>query len=849
MTLRVVSAFDRRWTVFWATTYSFELPLFESFLLPRLGEPPLNAVVLTDRHRYASALQALGNDTPWRGSRANRDYVLRGAPITAGAFHPKTYLLANQQRGTLLVGSGNLTMGGLETGKEVFVEFATTDPAGLAAIRTWRSWMESIVERLADGLVRSRWHDAQLRAPWLVGPASESSFVHNWHRPMLNALIDRVEAPVDELHLAAPFFDGSGAAVEALVRAMRPRHIRLLIGRDVSMNGERMREVLAASEADLEIVGIDPETYVHAKLVGVVSGSQGRLLSGSANLSAPAMLRAVETDPMANVEAGVVVDCTPDEVRAAFTPPPPPPGLHVVQRPHDVLAGLQLLGSPEVAFRTHLHAARLRPDAHVELSLSEPASSGLLIATGAHTVALVGTISAEPMADARLVWLVDGTGLQQSNKVAVDDPHHLDAALVERGATDAAGKPDGLQPADLDTPVGQMLARLHAGCIFDFDETPTAARLRRTADAEDEDPDHWARLAGEDLRRDPRVAHYQRLGTTPLALDGLFLDLARMRDMVPSPSGDPKAVDLGVSGGPDRGPAWTPDRRLETRLFNVLDRWSTALSDPRLLWASPSVPIGNFAALLGALRECWAEGFLPPHRVTRLVGTLLTAFLRGERRGGFLASLTPDQEDAALGLIRESASPAVAAALTYACVRPSQRDLLGFLFSWQPALTMALALGVLRADADTEDVVEELLGERIAADKVSERLHWAASHVNDERWSELLAAELGLRVQLLSKAFSDQIGAVVAVDQGVDLRTDPRVLDIVRRAMKYRGTAACVVEAGTDRLIIELGETAGLRRDGRTVESEEVVTADLLDRLADDGGAAGSLLGADVTAA
>src|SRR6478752_6685606 len=111
MTLRVVAAYDRRWTVFWATTYSFELPFFESFLLPRLGEPPLNATLLVDAGQHAKALQDLTSDTPWRGARANRDYLLRGVAPTNGAFHPKTYLFANERTGLLYVGSGNLTMG------------------------------------------------------------------------------------------------------------------------------------------------------------------------------------------------------------------------------------------------------------------------------------------------------------------------------------------------------------------------------------------------------------------------------------------------------------------------------------------------------------------------------------------------------------------------------------------------------------------------------------------------------------------------------------------------------------------------------------------------------------------
>src|SRR5687767_12776400 len=87
VSVRVVAGFERRWSVFWATTYTFELPFFESFLLPRLGDPPLNATILIDAHGHASALQDLGGDTPWRGARANRDYLIRGVAPTTGAFH------------------------------------------------------------------------------------------------------------------------------------------------------------------------------------------------------------------------------------------------------------------------------------------------------------------------------------------------------------------------------------------------------------------------------------------------------------------------------------------------------------------------------------------------------------------------------------------------------------------------------------------------------------------------------------------------------------------------------------------------------------------------------------------
>ena len=69
VTLRATASFDDAGRLFWATTYTFEPVFFESFLLPRLGEPPLNATVLADAYRYADALQDLST-TPHGDRRA-----------------------------------------------------------------------------------------------------------------------------------------------------------------------------------------------------------------------------------------------------------------------------------------------------------------------------------------------------------------------------------------------------------------------------------------------------------------------------------------------------------------------------------------------------------------------------------------------------------------------------------------------------------------------------------------------------------------------------------------------------------------------------------------------------------
>src|SRR5260221_1020161 len=105
--MKVAGSFNGRWTSFFATAYSIELEFFDEYLFRRLGEPPLNATVLTDAGTHARLLTG-GDDQTRRLRRANRDYLLRPVLFGTGAFHPKTYLLANARVGILRVGSGNL---------------------------------------------------------------------------------------------------------------------------------------------------------------------------------------------------------------------------------------------------------------------------------------------------------------------------------------------------------------------------------------------------------------------------------------------------------------------------------------------------------------------------------------------------------------------------------------------------------------------------------------------------------------------------------------------------------------------------------------------------------------------
>src|SRR5207247_1094067 len=102
-----------------------------------------------------------------------------------------------------------------------------------------------------------------------------------------------------------------------------------------SVNGGRLADRLSTSGAQVRIVGYEPDGFVHAKLVGIISGHNGWLLSGSANLSQAALTLTPRDG--GNVELAVLAALDPDRVRSAFCPT----GLTLAARPLESLAGLR----------------------------------------------------------------------------------------------------------------------------------------------------------------------------------------------------------------------------------------------------------------------------------------------------------------------------------------------------------------------------------------------------------------------------------------------------------------------------------------------------------------------------
>ncbi|GHO96271.1 hypothetical protein KSF_063190 [Reticulibacter mediterranei] len=826
--------FVPRWTCFWATSYQFEPSLFEQFLFRRLGDSPLNVTLLLDADKLTETWTAMTDGEQWRLQRVGRDYIVRGVKLGTGSFHAKTYFFGNVRDGLLLVGSGNLTLQGLEQGHEVFSSFSSTNNQDLAVIRSWRDWMQELVEELDDDDVHRRWWDLRSKTRWLAGSGSRSIFVSNAHTSIFSQLRADLPSSVDEVHALAPFMDQHAATLEELVKVTHPRQLHLYVCHKLSVDGPTLAQVLQRLNCDVKLWCFEPDHFVHAKLIGIVWGDHGRLLSGSANLSRAAMTVSRAAEPWANVEAGVIVSASADAVRSAFCPP----GLLLHSLSLDSVKTLSYQQPIKATFhRYFIRFARRLPDGRIEVVVQPTLSpeTRVLLTDGSTKVLLTSEQTTEPFQvgdGAVLLWLEDETCSQISNVVALDDPQSLAAWLQERNQT--MDKPRELEVTDMETPIGAILQRLHQACIFDVDETAAVSNAQLaldSSDGEEADPAFWDRLVQEELTLDRRITTYQQFAVGQLVHeDEILLLLREMLDRTPAhrlPSraseDQQESIQKQNSGKP-----WTPTQRLRVRLFHVLERWARAMNDPRLRWVNPLAPVRNYAALLQAIAECWENAYLPDPKLLAVLQTLFESFITGKDATGYLLSIDQLDRDAALARLPDDAR-SLASALVYIALRPHS-NWQSYVFNWQIFLIPGIELGVFQAAPGCSTVIERLMGIQVSTTAIEDRLLELADYMDDTHWCARVQKELGLdSIAFRPDAFSQEFKLGLVVQGISDPLLDPRLVVLVRRTFQYKQISRFVITAYNWHLSIRDGELVSVRLStGAILRSTRKITTSYL---------------------
>jgi hypothetical protein len=851
--MKPVDFFSRDVHTFWATTFQFELKLFDQFLLRRLGNAPLNSVVLCDEGDLTDTLGQLTEVDRYVAANANRRYVLRGMRVPSGGrFHPKTYLFASRRRTVLLVGSGNLTRSGLDRGSETFAAFDASIEADQPVFRAWASWMRQLIEARDDNILRRRYEHLRATLPVFLGPAEQDVFFTNATRPFADVIDELAPTGVTELHVSAPYFDEHAQALRGLIERVAPSEaVHVYLGARPSVDGVALARMLTQTGIRAAVYRFDPDRFVHAKLIGLVGAEASLLVCGSANLSHAALDRVYEeAGSWGNCEAIVARPGTAADVRAAFCPPGSTlaevnldwvttftykpeddtvrtPALRILSATRD--ADERIVLRTDGAVEAEM---RLRFDDDTDPVALEPRSDG------AATDPLAEDI--EPL----VLWIVDGDGATVSNTIVLDDPQALDEVLGER--TSERDRPDELADDDERADLVALLSWAHRQFIFDLDDTPAIKRTRQRTEVEGGDSDaFWERYAREELTYDPRSQIYRPLapGAMAAGTDLLLREIEAMLHAAPQERrlrllrGEATETD-GEAG---TGHQWSLTARQQLRARNLIRRWARALPDPRHAWLAPEAPARNYEALIEVLALVWLGEALDDHVIVELLGEVWTGLLGSQARKGLADRAEPALRDIVLGDVSADVRE-LAAGLAFCALAPAGWP--AFIYEWQPFLVRGIEQGLFVGGDLACAFVAAIGDESVTATQIEDLLLQRAGYIDDETWGQRTAAEMDLTsVRLIRNAGYRNVDLVVAVDGMRDPADDPRTIALARRAMALKKSDHILIQAGDERYLLRLGALARARIGDHTHTSIEPIGQARLDAVEQQGGTLADLLG------
>jgi hypothetical protein len=479
------------------------------------------------------------------------------------------------------------------------------------------------------------------------------------------------------------------------------------------------------------------------------------------------------------------------------------------------------------------------------------------------------TRTTEPLLG-RLVHITTGDGIPLSNRVVVDDPVALDAALHVRTRS-SEDRPPELLSGDLDTPVGKALVWLHRNLIMDVTESTSGAAGSGGVGSNESDAvaddDLWERLEREKLGRDPRVNTYGRILGRPIGpgtTEPILELLEAMRDRAPALDHG-AATDRPVSvlallreqadhdreeegeGAGDGGDApkqhWKSETRVRVRARNVLRRWAAAQNDPRLVWIDQLAPAGNFAMVATTFARLWAAIGENPDRCELRAADLdqvwfewMRPFVGTGRGDGWL-----DQIDMSNHAVRSRLPhelPETVAALSWLAMRRRSRDTT---IAWQPMLGAALERGLVEPTDETARFVSFVMHSSVSRGVIEDDLLRCIEFIDDGLWCERTRDELGLDALALTTGSAGQAVSVRLTVKGIGQPlTDPRLPQLIVATRRYRrhdGVAVFSEDIGW-RVVVETGQPAAYLPGGRDQSMVESITiADgLIEGLAASGG-------------
>lgn len=313
------------------TTFTLSLSWFEVYLLRRLERQGARRVaILADVEGVAMSLrEGLARGPGLR-------YGLESIRLAGGTFHPKVALAWGGERIVLAVGSGNLTLPGMQRNLEcwdVLVHGWRDVPARAQLSRSVASGVDGFLATLASKLDAGAWTTgllAQARA--VLGAAGSSLperddvwWLDSGRRPIGEQVVEVMGTAPRQLEFLSPFHDPSGVAVLDLARQTGVSGLTLLYADDTAFPLARARREWPGGIGSRAIVA--KARPLHAKVYRWRSAEESWLLSGSANATRAALWTTnnVEACLLRRAPRGAWDTLLASTAGTPLERPPPPP--------------------------------------------------------------------------------------------------------------------------------------------------------------------------------------------------------------------------------------------------------------------------------------------------------------------------------------------------------------------------------------------------------------------------------------------------------------------------------------------------------------------------------------------
>lgn len=275
---------------FVALTFNLNLAWLECLLLRQLDRSGVRRMlVLADETELSETLDRQIGLLEGLGRR----YSVHGVGV-AGRFHPKAFLLTGSKKARLYIGSGNLTLGGLDRNCEIFERFEVSaeDDQVPAAFGQFRTYLQGLTEHfLTPPRHVTEILDASFGAAVLGKPEGDTAARLLGSPSSLLPLLPAPPTPANRLTIAAPFFDANGDLAARLAAALRAKHFEVVTDTKMTTLTRSAARRIKAAGGEVRILERSKDEVrgeLHAK--AIFAEGQGWKLSahGSANASVAA---------------------------------------------------------------------------------------------------------------------------------------------------------------------------------------------------------------------------------------------------------------------------------------------------------------------------------------------------------------------------------------------------------------------------------------------------------------------------------------------------------------------------------------------------------------------------------